>query len=53
MSIAVLASFAKPVAVSAQDWATKMFKKTSHDFGFVARGAKAEFAFEFEARLER
>ncbi len=52
MSIAVLASFAKPVAVSAQDWATKMFKKTSHDFGFVARGAKAEFAFEFENLYE-
>jgi hypothetical protein len=29
-----------------QDWAKKMFKTTSHDFGSVARGAKAEFAFE-------
>lgn len=32
----------------AQDWARKMFKTTDHDFGVVARGAKAEFAFEFE-----
>lgn len=34
--------------VGAQQWAAKMFKKTSHDFGAVARGAKAEFEFEFE-----
>ena len=36
------------VDASAQEWAKKMFKVTSHDFGTVARGAKAEFAFEFE-----
>jgi hypothetical protein len=29
-----------------QDWAKKMFKETSHDFGTVARSAKAEHAFE-------
>jgi hypothetical protein len=29
-----------------QEWAQKMFKTTHHDFGSVARGAKAEFAFE-------
>lgn len=29
-----------------------MFKTTSHDFGSVARGAKAEFAFEFENIFE-
>jgi hypothetical protein len=29
-----------------QEWAQKLFKTTSHDFGSVARGAKAEFAFE-------
>lgn len=34
--------------VAAQQWATKMFKTTSHDFGAVARGAKAEFEFSFE-----
>ncbi|MBN1589825.1 MAG: DUF1573 domain-containing protein [Pirellulales bacterium] len=32
----------------AQPWAKEMFKETSHDFGTVARGAKAEFAFRFE-----
>jgi len=32
--------------VLGQDWARKMFTVTSHDFGSVARGAKAEFAFE-------
>lgn len=30
----------------AQDWARGMFATNSHDFGSVARGAKAEFAFE-------
>lgn len=34
--------------LQAQQWATKMFKATVHDFGTVARGAKAEFVFEFE-----
>jgi hypothetical protein len=29
----------------AQDWATKMFETTNHDFGSVARGAKAQFQF--------
>jgi hypothetical protein len=31
-----------------QEWAQKMFKVTEHDFGTVARGAKAEFHFEFD-----
>ena len=30
-----------------QEWASKMFKTTEHDFGTVARGAKAEFDFRF------
>lgn len=30
---------------SAQDWATKMFSTTVHDFGSIARGSKAEFEF--------
>ena len=34
--------------VSAQDWAKKMFASTNHDFGNVPRGAKAQYAFEFE-----
>lgn len=35
-----------------QEWAKKMFKVSEHDFGTVARGAKAEFAFEFENLYE-
>jgi hypothetical protein len=33
--------------VAGQDWARKMFRVTEHDFGTVARGAKAEFDFNF------
>jgi hypothetical protein len=43
--------FVTLVAVSpcfAQEWAQKMFKVTDHDFGSVARGAKAEYRFVFE-----
>ena len=40
-----------PVA-SAQSWARKMFKTTSHDFGTVAKGAKSEFDFEFQNIFE-
>src|SRR3954447_17936964 len=35
-------------SASAQQWAQKMFATTKHDFGTVARGAKAEFEFELE-----
>jgi hypothetical protein len=31
-----------------QEWAEKMFKVRSHDFGSVARGAKVEYRFVFE-----
>lgn len=31
-----------------QDWARKMFQTSEHDFGSVARGAKAEYRFVFE-----
>ena len=31
-----------------QDWATKMFETTSHDFGTVARGQRTEFEFVLE-----
>jgi hypothetical protein len=31
-----------------QEWARKMFKVTEHDFGSVAKGAKAEYRFVFE-----
>jgi len=30
------------------DWTTKMFETTSHDFGTVARGERAQFAFVLE-----
>jgi len=33
---------------SAQEWARKMFEDTKHDFGAVARGAKAEFRFKLK-----
>ena len=33
-------------AVHAQDWAQKMFETRSRDFGTIARGSKAVFAFE-------
>ena len=46
-AIVVLAVFIS-VPASAQQWATKMFQTTSHDFGVVARGQKAEYAFVFE-----
>lgn len=32
--------------IQAQDWARKMFKVDNHDFGYVARGADVEYAFE-------
>ena len=31
-----------------QNWTTKMFETTSHDFGTVARGERAEFQFVLE-----
>jgi len=46
LSIMVLGFLA--CQASAQEWARRMFKQTEHDFGVVARGAKAEFRFEFE-----
>jgi hypothetical protein len=35
-------------ACQAQDWASKMFDKTSHDFGTVARGTKAVHRFQIK-----
>ncbi len=45
----VLALFVAVVCstASGQEWATKMFEAREHDFGTVARGAKAEFEFVF------
>jgi hypothetical protein len=39
---------ALPSAAFAQQWAQKMFPETKHEFGTVARGAKAEYEFEIE-----
>ena len=33
-------------AAQGQDWARKMFTDTSHDFGVVAKGSKAQFRFK-------
>ena len=30
-----------------QEWAARMFESTEHNFGTVARGAKAEYEFVF------
>lgn len=46
LSLVVGISLAAGDAV-AQEWATKMFKDTSHNFGSVARGAKVEYRFQF------
>ena len=36
----------------AQDWARKLLTTTEHDFGSVARGAKAEYAFTVTNNLQ-
>ncbi len=45
-TLLVLPAAATPV--SAKEWARKMFEETRHDFGTVARGAKAEFRFKLK-----
>ena len=52
LAIALAAVVAAAPAAEAKEWAQKMFKATSHDFGHVARGAKAEFAFEIQNLYE-
>jgi hypothetical protein len=43
-----LVAAAMPVQfAAAQEWATKMFTTTSHNFGTVAKGSKTEFRFVF------
>jgi len=48
LAIALSLSFLFAPAAHAQQWAQKMFATTKHDFGTVARGAKAEYEFEVE-----
>lgn len=44
----MVGSFLATPPAAAQEWARKMFDHTSHDFGVVARGAKAEHRFTLE-----
>ena len=46
LSFSFLLVAALATTVHAQEWAEKMFTARSYDFGNIARGAKAEFAFE-------
>ena len=46
LAVAMVAAISSPAL--GQDWAAKMFATTSHDFGTVARGEQAEFAFVLE-----
>ena len=48
VALALAGGMAQPAP--AQEWARKMFDVTYHDFGTIARGAKAEFAFELTNR---
>lgn len=52
VAIALAAVAAAASTVSAKPWAEKMFAVRTHDFGHVARGAKAEFAFEIQNLYE-
>ena len=45
---AVIVVLAFSASTFGQQWAEKMFSATSHDFGVVARGEKAEYAFVLE-----
>lgn len=47
IAVLLLIAFCAP-SVSAQEWAKKMFKNHSHDFGAVARGSKTVYEFELE-----
>ena len=42
-TLSVMVLLVTPAA--AQSWAEKMFETKSHDFGTIARGAKAEYEF--------
>ncbi|MBM4000420.1 MAG: DUF1573 domain-containing protein [Planctomycetes bacterium] len=45
---ALIVILLSPAVASAQEWARKMFKETSHEFGVVARGAKVEHRFTLQ-----
>ena len=48
IALALLLTVSVCSPAAAAQWATKMFETTKHDFGAVARGAKAEFEFVLE-----
>ena len=48
LAIAIVLFLASATTAPAQEWAKKMFTETSHDFGNVARGGKAQFRFSFK-----
>lgn len=48
----VVTFFSLPSTVCAQEWARKMFSVTSHNFGTVAKGSKAEYHFTFRNLYE-
>ena len=43
--LVVILTLAATVPAAAQEWAKKLFETTTHDFGSVARGAKAEYEY--------
>ncbi len=45
-TLSLLAASSLAVPCAAQEWAEKMFPVRSYNFGNIARGAKAEYAFE-------
>jgi hypothetical protein len=48
LSVALIFTIVAILPSFGQEWATKMFTETEHDFGNVAHGAKTEYAFVFE-----
>lgn len=48
MTLAVVLVLLNSAAAFGQDWAKKMFQTTSHDFGTLDQGQKAEFDFVLE-----
>ena len=52
LAIAIVLLLAAAQPAPAKEWARKMFTLTTHDFGHVAHGAKAEVAFEIQNLYE-
>ena len=52
LMMACLLAMVSSASASAQEWARKMFPASNHDFGSVARGAKADYRFTFKNLYE-